>query len=134
MNELFFELIRVAIGTQNTISRPPSKVEWAGLYVMSKKQSLVGICFSAVQKLIQNQEPITQNLDEVQYLTWMGMAAKIQQRNEVVNRQCVELQKRLSKEGLRSCILKGQAVAYLYDENLSGLRQSGDIDAWLDAS
>lgn len=151
IEQLFFELIRVAIGTQVTLSRPPSACEWKELYNMAKKQSLVGICFAGLQKLYnsvnqeprtqnpqpnstQNQEPITQNLDEVQYLTWMGMAAKIQQRNEVVNRQCVELQKRLSKEGLRSCILKGQAVAYLYDENLSGLRQSGDIDAWLDAS
>ena len=111
---LFFELIRVAIGTQNTLSRPLSKGEWAELYAMAKKQSLVGICFSAVQKLTQNQEPITQNLDEVQYLTWMGMTAKIQQRNEVVNRQCVELQKRLSVNGLRCLILKGQGVAALY--------------------
>lgn len=95
---LFFELIRVAIGTQNTLSRPPSKGEWAELYAMAKKQSLVGICFAGLQRLYnednqepsthnpkleltQNQalelcslrsagaeEPITQNLDKVQYL------------------------------------------------------------------
>lgn len=165
MEQLFFELIRVAIGTQNTLSRPPSRNEWAELYTMAKKQSLVGICFAAVQKLqcndnqkprtknpqseptnnqepstqnpqpnsTQNQEPRTQNLDEVQYLTWMGMAAKIQQRNEVVNRQCVELQAKLSADGLRSCVLKGQGVAQCYAESLRGLRQTGDIDAWVNA-
>ena len=141
INEIFFELIRVAIGTQDTLSRPPSKGEWAELYAMSKKQSLVGICFSAVQKLTNNQEPITHNLDEVQYLTWMGMAAKIQQRNEVVNRQCVELQTKLAADRFRSLILKGQGVASLYKLkaesgeliDLTVLRQSGDIDVWLDA-
>lgn len=54
INKLFFDLIRVAIGTQNTLSRPPSKGEWAELYAMAKKQSLVGICFAAVQKLTKN--------------------------------------------------------------------------------
>ena len=68
MEQLFFELIRVALGTQDTLSRPPSKGEWAELYAMAKKQSLVGICFSAVQKITNNQEPITQNLDVVLYL------------------------------------------------------------------
>lgn len=131
MEQLFFELIRVAIGTQDTISRPPSGNEWADLYTMAKKQSLVGICFSAVQKLTQNQEPKTENLDEVQYLTWMGMAAKIQQKNEVVNRQCVELQANLSADGFRSCILKGQGNIANY--GTSGLlRQSGDIDLWVE--
>ena len=87
IEQLFFELIRVAIGSQYMLSRPPSGEEWKALYAMAKKQSLVGVCFAGVQKLqTQRQEP-----PEMLYLTWMGMAAKIQQRNEVVNRQCVEL-------------------------------------------
>ena len=137
--QLFFELIQVAIGTRTCLSHTPSKGEWAELYAMSKKQSLVGICFSAVQKLTQNLDPRTQNLDKVQYLTWMGMAAKIQQRNEVVNRQCADLQKRISADGFRSYIMKGQAVGTLYTstgsaqvQSLAGLRQSGDIDVYLE--
>lgn len=96
------------------------------------------MCFAGVQRLQQQrQEP-----PEMLYLTWMGMAAKIQQRNEVVNRQCVDLNSKLSADGFRSCVLKGQGVAALYrlhdDDNhnhdLSGLRQSGDIDVlmWKD--
>lgn len=127
IEQLFFELIRVAIGTQNTLSRPPSRNEWTELYAVAKKQSLVGICFSAVQKLTQPPEPRTQNLDKVQYLTWMGMAVKIQQRNEVVNLQCKEIYQRLINDGIDSCVLKGQGVAALYGA-LSNLRQSGDID------
>lgn len=153
MQELFFELIQVAIGTAGCLSRSPSADEWGKLYDMAKKQSLVGVCFAGVRRLqLQEQCP-----PEMLYLTWMGMAAKIQQKNEVVNRQCVDLQKRLSADGFRSYIMKGQAVASLYKvsegfkfqkvsegsigdnfsnysntSNLSQLRQSGDIDIYLE--
>lgn len=127
MESLFFELIRVALGTQDKLTRPPTRDEWRLIYDTAKKQSLVGVCFAGVQKLVHQQ----QGPPEMLYLTWMGMAAKIQQRNEVVNRQCVELQARLSADGLRSSILKGQGVATLYAEHLRGLRQSGDIDIWV---
>lgn len=129
VNNLFYELIRIAIGQQACLSHTPSADEWAELYAIAKKQSLVGVCFAGVQRLqTQRQEPL-----EMLYLTWMGMAAKIQQRNEVVNRQCAELQAKLSADGFRSCILKGQGIGQLYG-SLSGLRQSGDIDAWISGS
>lgn len=150
INILFFELIQVAIGTRICLSHTPSADEWGELYTLAKKQSLVGVCFAGVQKL--NNVPHQQgdergSLPEMLYLTWMGMAAKIQQRNEVVNRQCVELQAKLSADGFRSYIMKGQSVASLYKlrdalrqaqepslelRNLSALRQSGDIDVYLE--
>ena len=52
IEQLFFELIRVALGTQETLSRPPSKVEWTELYAMSKKQSLFKRLKSASSILI----------------------------------------------------------------------------------
>ena len=62
------------------------------LYAMAKKQSPVVVCFAAVQKLVeQRQKP-----PEMLYLTWMGMAAKIQQKNRIVDEQCVNLWKRLA--------------------------------------
>lgn len=156
---LFFELIRVALDNVSCLSRSPSESEWGILYALAKKQSLVGVCFAGVQKLqVQQQSP-----PEMLYLQWMGMAAKIQQRNEVVNRQCADLQNRLADCGFRNCILKGQGVAALYrvgsrcsdslnglsssssmnegsqtplnssnTSNLSNLRQSGDIDVWIE--
>ena len=81
MNKLFFEPIRVALGNADSLSLKPSDKEWRLLYDMAKKQSLVGICFAAVQRLPEDERP-----PEMLYLTWMGMSAKIQQRNEVVNR------------------------------------------------
>lgn len=127
INEILFELIQIAIGNRVCLSHSPTADEWRMLYDIAKKQSLVGVCFAGVQRLqMQRQEP-----PEMLYLIWMGMAAKIQQRNEVVNRQCVELQAKLSADGLQSSILKGQGVASLYSEHLRGLRQSGDIDVYV---
>lgn len=127
MDKLFFELIQVSLGTRMCLSHTPSADEWGELYAMAKKQSLVGVCFAGVQKLqTQRQDP-----PEMLYLTWLGMAAKIQQKNEVVNSQCIELQARLTKEGFRSSILKGQGNSENYG-SLALLRQSGDIDIWLE--
>lgn len=136
MYKLFYELIQVAIGSRERLSKIPSKEEWRFLYEIAKKQSLVGICFAGLQKLGANADEglASIGIDEMQYLTWMGMAAKIQQRNEVVSRQCKILQERLAADGMRSCILKGQGVALTYGSHLCPLRQSGDIDIWVDAS
>lgn len=64
-------------------------------------------------------------------MTWMGLAAKIMQRNRIEDEQCVALQERLTADGMRSCILKGQGVTSIYGEHLHGLRQPGDIDVWV---
>lgn len=63
INNLFFELIRVAIGNQVCLSHTASADEWGELYAMAKKQSIVGICFAGLQKLynFDNQEPNSNN-------------------------------------------------------------------------
>lgn len=120
----------------------PSDGEWQELFALAKKQSVVGICFIAIQKL--GADPSTgsgQVLDEGfarigrsedTYFTWVGVAAKINVQNEIVNQQCVKVQKELQKAGFESCILKGQGVATFYND-LAAYRQSGDIDAWVNA-
>lgn len=146
LNNLFFELIRVAIGTQDKLTRAPSAKEWKALYDIAKKQSLVGICFAAVQRLGSSVKPLEQrsiepfehlqicwNMPEMLYLTWMGLTAKIQQRNEVMNGYTNQALSYFREKGFPCLILKGQGIAKLYGE-LAGLRQSGDVDVWLDCS
>lgn len=145
INNLFFELIQVALGVRICLSHTPSADEWGELYAMAKKQSLVGICFAGVQRLAGIDDsmdstgspqvphkPYTINLPEILYFKWMGMAAKIQQKNETVNKQCVEVQQMIEKEGFHTFIMKGQGNAALYNDNLKLLRQSGDIDIYLE--
>ena len=134
LSSIFFQLIRVAIGTQDSLSRFPSEAEWEKLFKMAVKQSLVGVCFAGLHTLgADSDEGFAQiGMSEDLFFDWMGMAAQINMKNDLVNEQCVELQKRLAAEGLRSSILKGQAVAMLYGEELRGFRQSGDIDIYVD--
>lgn len=132
---LFFELIRVSIGHQDRLSQTPTEMEWRELYALAEKQALIGICFCGVQRLQKLGYDIPTDL----YMKWLGMAAKIQQRNELMNRRCVEVQRMLAEEGFMSAILKGQGVARLYDFNdnvnlndkLGSYRQSGDIDIYV---
>lgn len=135
MKELFFELIQVAIGTRYSLSRIPTEAEWEELFDMADKQSLIGICFAGLQRLGANVDDGFEKIgmSEDLYFDWIGTVATIQARNKKMNKRCVELQERLAKEGLRSCILKGQGVAQLYGKRLASLRQSGDIDVWVDA-
>ena len=143
MNDIFFELIRLSIGTNNSLSHIPSETEWAAMYNMAKKQSLVGICFAGVQKLCDSDTQDYCGMSEIQYLTWMGMAAKIQQRNIRMNEYTAKALAFFREKGFPCQVLKGQGIAKLYkvknvkegkeriESDLSLLRQSGDIDVWL---
>lgn len=119
------------MGTQLSLSRQPSPNEWKALYNMAKKQSLVGICFAGVQRLVDSNNEDYCGMSELQYLTWMGMAAKIQQRNEAMNGYTLQALDLFRKEGFNCQVLKGQGIAQLYG-SLAGLRQSGDVDVWVD--
>lgn len=134
MTELFFELIRVAIGTQECLSRIPSVREWSMLRKMAEKQSLMGVCFAGLKRLGADADEgfARIGMSKMQYLDWMGMVFYIQCKNEMINHQCAELHSKLFADGMRSCVLKGQGVGQLYAEHLCGLRQSGDIDIWIE--
>lgn len=156
MKDLFFELIRIAIGTQERLSRTPSAKEWKRLFKMAERQRLLGVCFYGVKKVASpdygdeaSPQPSPEGKGESKisipgelYDYWLGTAALIQQQNQKVNRQCVEVQEKIEKEGFRTYIMKGQGNAVLYKDNdddydhdrnsLALLRQAGDIDIYLE--
>lgn len=129
MNSLFYELIRVSIGTQDSLSHIPSESEWAELYDIATKQSLVGICFAGIQRLVDSVNEYYYGMSMIQYLTWTGISAKIQQWNEMASCDCERVEEMFEAKGYWTCIIKGQRVARYYGR-LSPLRQSGDIDIW----
>lgn len=71
MNELFFELFRIAIGAQDSISHTPLVKEWETLYDMAIMHSLVGVCFAGLQKLGTDADSgkALICISEMQYLT-----------------------------------------------------------------
>ena len=123
-NELFYYLIRLSLG----ISKEHiliDKKDWADLYKNAERQALLGITFKGVS--LQNKSS-TGSCPRDLYLKWMAIAVKIQQRNCLMNEMCVEVYRKLSREGFDCCILKGQGIAREYEGELKTLRQSGDID------
>lgn len=131
MTKLFFQLIQVAVGNRESLSRVPSAAEWGELYTIAKKQALVGIAFAGVNRLRGDSDfGSSIGVSKVLYLKWLGMVAKIQQRNRVLNVACVELVKQYTHDGLSCCILKGQGNLVNYSKELREARTPGDIDVW----
>ena len=125
---LFIELLQVAVGRRRSLSRTPSDEEWHSIYQMAVKQAVAGVCFCAVQRLHAcGQVPPQLLIGE-----WFATADAIRKTSERTDRRCQKVQKKLLQAGIRSSILKGQAVARYYGHTLAPYRQPGDIDVFAD--
>lgn len=126
MNELLFQIIKVALGNTDKLSCSLNGKEWEELYDAAEIQSLVGICFIGIQKLPKEQLPDLEML-----MQWVGQAERIFSRNKVLDRQTSAVWNKLNDVGLKSAVLKGQGIARLYDKDLISYRTPGDIDIWV---
>ncbi len=125
MDTLFFELIQVAIGMLNVLSRNPSDEEWSVLFEWCEKHAISGFVFPAMVKLSeQGQKPPT----DLQF-EWIGLSEQLKGQNMLMNTEAARLTKIFEDEGHQTAILKGQANALLYPAPMS--RQPGDIDIWV---
>lgn len=122
--ELFFELLRIALGTQETLTGQLSDEEWLEVSQMAVKQSVLGILYTAVEKLPEAQRPPTDL-----FIDMYQCVQEIKDRNRHMNKMTALVSSRFRKDGFPNCILKGQGIALLYPNPLR--RQSGDIDIWL---
>ena len=121
----FLELIKVAVGKKNDLSGIPNTDEWYAIYTLAKQQTLVGVLFSAVEKLPKEQRPPRALL-----LKWFAAMEIIQEQNNKVNQDAVKICKEIRKDGMRCVVLKGQGIATYYP--VPSLRQCGDIDLWIE--
>ncbi len=123
---LFYELLRVALGNQETLSKTPSDSEWRSIYRAAQKQTVVGFAFEALERLHNKgiRPP------QVILYEWIGSCEQIKKQNILLNKRCIEVTQLVEKAGFRSCILKGQGNAFIYPDPLS--RTSGDIDIWME--
>lgn len=136
---LFFELLQIALGNRERLSKIPSAEEWAEIYAESERQAVTGILLHGIERLKNLNADL--NLNQKMLLQWIGVGQMIEQRNRVMDERCVELLGRIREVGLRGTILKGQGIARLYnlDDNLNldkkgslgKLRQPGDIDVYV---
>ena len=125
LQQLFFELIQVAIGQRSCLSRALTMEEWKGLYALLKKHALLGIGYVAIQKLPRVQWP-----PKAMILQWVAIAQQIRQRNLELSEECNEVVTILKHDGIESVVIKGQSNLENYPEELRDFRSSGDIDLW----
>lgn len=129
VQKALFELIQIGLNQSASFSVHPSDKEWSAIFQLAQKQSMEGICYAGLQALEGKCRPL---LDLLYH--WIGIGCQIEERNRTLNSQCKSVQKRLLKDGMRGCILKGQGNALMYgriEPKLALLRQPGDIDVWL---
>lgn len=125
MMDLLFELIQVALGQRDRLSRTPSEEEWQRLFQMAEEQAVTSFVFPALEILNKSgQKPPMELL-----LEWIGLAEQDRSQNELMNSEAARLTALFENEGHRTAILKGQANARLYSNPMS--RLPGDIDIWV---
>lgn len=126
MEDLFYELMLVALGNRKTLSRNPSGQEWRWLFLSCQKQAIVAFVFPSLDKLSKAGQKVPVGL----VYEWLAQSEQIKQQNELMNYEAARLTKIFEDEGHKTAILKGQANARLYSHPWS--RHPGDIDVWVD--
>ena len=124
--KVYFEFLQVAVGNRESLSVGISDADWHRLFEFCKRQALIGVGFSAVEKLYAMGVVCPAALR----MQWMALALQIEKRNALLNEQCRQLTDRYKHDGFVTCILKGQGNCINYPENLRKRRQCGDIDIW----
>ncbi len=142
--ELFYELVRVALGNQQCLSKTPTEGEWRLLFNMAEKQAVDGITYNALAVLAKQEQRPPEDI----MLDWFSYAEQVKEQNRIVNRRCEEVTELFAEAGFKTCILKGQGNGLMYDgrckmyegrgmmedEQLGMLRVPGDIDIWVKGS
>lgn len=125
METLFIELLQVALGTRDKLSRVPSMREWEGLYDLAEEQAIVGLLLSGLESL-----PLVQLPPLEVKLQWIGIVQMMEAEYRLHCERAVELTRRFRTVGFKSCVLKGIGFSQYYPE--PSKRQCGDIDLWVD--
>ena len=123
---LFFEFLQVAIGNRESLSRELSDNEWQDIFLLIKKHALLGVGFTAVERLHTKGIVCPAELR----IKWYALAVHIERRNRLLNGLCKKVTEQYEHDGLSTCILKGQGNILNYPKRLGVRRQSGDIDVW----
>jgi hypothetical protein len=128
MTKLFYELMQVAVGQLDCLSRGPSPEEWHELYTTAQSQGVVGICYKGVERLFEFGLRAPQDTS----IDWMSETEDIRMNNTTFDKRCAIIQKKLLERKIYTTILLGQGVARYYGEELQELRQPKGIDVYVD--
>lgn len=125
-HELFFELLKIHSGAQDTLRHTYSDKQWADALVMANDQAIIGTMVSAMDHI----EDKTQLPSKMVLLQWIGNCQIIEQTAIKMEEAANAVINYFRDNGFACEILKGNAVARYYPQPYR--RSSGDIDVWLD--
>ena len=100
MDTEVYELLRVAIGNREYLTRPLSAAEWETVYYICELQAVLGIAFVGIQKLPKEQMPPSEL-----FAKWQKDAQKEKEIRERVTEICRKACEKHEKNGFDSCIL-----------------------------
>ena len=95
------------------LSNVPSENKWQQIYETAAKQSLVGVVLDGIEAIRAKNAELS--VPKMLLLQWIGEVQVIEQQNKKLNEAAEHLTRIFKNGGLRSCVLKGQGVARLYD-------------------
>ena len=124
--KIFFDFLRVCIGSAKEIPSSLKDADWKELYAIAKKQCLVGVLFDGIKKLPAEKVGMKKEL----LLQWMAESQLLEKANVRLNDAAIHVSEWFQKKGFRTCILKGQGNALMYPNPYS--RTPGDIDIWVE--
>ncbi len=122
----YFDFLRFCLDSEMPVPQSVSTIEWHELLKFARKQSIVGVYFFGMQRLVNHSNKPTD--DDV--LEWYPLYKEIVSRNKLMYEKSSLVCRNFLAEGFRSCILKGQGNALYYPDPY--IRQSGDIDVWVE--
>ena len=100
MDTKVYELLRVAIGNREYLTRPLSAAEWETVYYICELQAVLGIAFVGIQKLPKEQMPPSEL-----FAKWQKDAQKEKEIRERVTEICRKACEKHVKNGFDACIL-----------------------------
>ena len=121
---IFFDFLQFCIGSVADIPASVKDADWKVLYVIAKKQALLGVLFYGIRRLPKELAP-----EQKLLMQWMVMAEHIRKQNIRLFQDSVKVCQNFENEGFTNCILKGQGNALLYPDPY--IRTPGDIDIYL---
>lgn len=127
-HRMLFEILRLALnnsGECSALISAPSAEQWKKVYTLAKQQSVLGVAFAGIEKLPKESRPPMQLL-----MRWATEVEAIRGMNALMNKEAARLTRLFTDAGRKNAVLKGQANARLYPD--PWLRQSGDIDIWVE--
>ena len=127
MTEQFRQLVQISLGLRDRFDTAPTLEQWRNIYAEADKQTLMGILFTGVDGLPDDQAAPFKVRGRFAMMTW-----QISEKSAMASRRAEEATRFFAEHGRRSYILKGPSVARLYEH--PERRQSGDLDIWVEGS